>query len=71
MLLGKHWLKYAKVTHDYSNNVIIVQGNGTFITILVNWKFGVKTKKPQVFVCYDLLERLTYEEEDLKFEIEP
>jgi hypothetical protein len=32
---------------------------------------GAKTKRPQVFVCYDLMEGLTDEEEDLIFEIEP
>jgi hypothetical protein len=31
---------------------------------------GVETKRPQVFVCYDLLEVLTNEEEDLIFKIE-
>jgi hypothetical protein len=28
MLLGRPWLKDAKVTHDWGNKVIIVQGNG-------------------------------------------
>jgi glycerol-3-phosphate responsive antiterminator len=50
--------------------VIIVQGNGTFKTILVNKKLGVETKKPQIFICYDLMEGLT-NEENLIFEIEP
>jgi len=69
MLLGMPWFKDAKVTHEWGNNVIIVQGNGTFITILVNRKLGIETKKPQVLICYDLLERLTNEEEDMIFEI--
>jgi hypothetical protein len=47
--------------------VIIVQGNGIIKTILVNKKLGAKTKRPQVLVCYDLLEGLTNEEEDLNF----
>ncbi len=29
MLLGKLWLRDAKVTHDWNNNVITIQGNGT------------------------------------------
>jgi len=69
MLLGTPWFKDAKVTHDWGNNVIIVQGNGTFITILVNRKLRIETKKPQVLICYDLLKRLTNEEEDMIFEI--
>ncbi len=69
MLLGRPWLKNAKVTHDWGNNVIIVQGNGIVKTISINKKLGVKTRRLQVLICYDLLEGLTYEEEDLIFEI--
>jgi len=29
MLLERLWFKDAKVTHDWGNNVVIVQGNGT------------------------------------------
>ncbi len=32
---------------------------------------GVETRRPQVLVCYDLMEGLTYEEEDLIFETKP
>ncbi len=70
MLLGRPWLKDAKVTHDWGNNVITIQHNGIVKTISDNKKLGVKTKRPQVFVCYDLLEQLTDEEEDVIFEIE-
>ncbi len=55
MLLGRPWLRYAKVTH-VRNNVIIVQGNGIIKTILINKKLGAETRRPQIFVCYDLLE---------------
>ncbi len=34
-------------------------------------KLGAKTKRPQVLVCYHLMEGLTNEEEDLIFEIKP
>jgi hypothetical protein len=51
--------------------VIIIQGNGTIKTISINKKLGVETKRPQVFVWYDLMEGLTDEEEDLIFEIKP
>jgi hypothetical protein len=56
MLLGRPWLRDAKVTHDWGNNVIIVQGNGTIVTISVNKKLGAKTRTLQIFVCYDLME---------------
>jgi hypothetical protein len=31
---------------------------------------GAKTRRPQVLVCYDLLKGLTYEKEDMIFDIE-
>ncbi len=71
MLLGRPWLRDAKVTHDGGNNVIIVQGNGIIRTISINKKLGVEIRRPQVFVCYDLLEGLIDEEEDLIFVTKP
>ncbi len=71
MLLGRPWLRDAKVTHDWGNNVITIQHNGIVKTISDNKKLGVKTKRPQIIVYYDLLEGLTYEEEDVIFEIKP
>jgi hypothetical protein len=68
MLLGRPWFRDVKVTHDWGNNVIIVQGNGIFRTISANRKLGAKSKRPQLLAYYDLMERLTYEEEDLIFE---
>jgi hypothetical protein len=50
MLLGRPWLRYAKVTHDWGNNVIIVQGNGTVKIILINKKLEAKTRRPQ-YLC--------------------
>jgi hypothetical protein len=68
MLLKRPWLRVAKVTHDWGNNVIIVQSNGIIKKISVNKKLIVKTIRPQVLVCYDLMERLTDKEEDIIFE---
>jgi hypothetical protein len=68
MLRGKPWLRDAKVTHDWGNNVISVQGNGTIRTISVNKKLGTETRRPQVLVCHKLMEGLIDEEEDLIFE---
>ncbi len=52
MLLGRPWLRDAKVTHDWGNNVITIQGNGTTKTISIKKKLGVDTRRPQVLVCY-------------------
>jgi hypothetical protein len=71
MLPRRPWFKDAKVTHDWGNNLIIVQGNGIIITILVNRKLGIETRRPQVLVCYDLMEGLINEEEYLIFETKP
>jgi hypothetical protein len=68
ILPGKPWLKDAKVTHDWGNDVIRVQGNGMVRTISVNKKLGIETRRPQVLVCYNLMEWLIDEEEDLIFE---
>ncbi len=57
MLLGRPWLKDAKFTHNWGDNVITIQGNGIVETISVNRKLGAKTRRPQVLVCYDLMER--------------
>jgi hypothetical protein len=40
-------------------------------TISVSRKLGIETRRPQVLVCYDLMEGLINEEEDLIFETEP
>ncbi len=56
MLLGRPWLKDVKGTHDQGNNVITIQGNGIVKTISIHNKLGVETKRPQVLVCYELLE---------------
>jgi hypothetical protein len=68
MLLGKPWFINAKVTHDCGNNVNTIQGNGTIRTITINKKLRVETRRPQVHVCYELMQGLTSEEEDLIFE---
>jgi hypothetical protein len=40
MLLGKPWFRDAKVTHDWGNNMTIIKGDGTIITISFNKKLG-------------------------------
>ncbi len=50
--------------------MITIQCNGTIRIILVNKNLGVETKRPQILVCYDMMEGLIDEEEDLIFETE-
>jgi hypothetical protein len=40
MLLGRPWLRDAKVAHDWGRNIVTIQGNGTIQTIMVNKTFG-------------------------------
>jgi hypothetical protein len=44
MLLGRLWLKDAKVSHNWGTNTITIQGTSTLKTILVTKKLYVQTK---------------------------
>ncbi len=46
MLLGHLWLRDVKVSHDWGNNAIIIQGINTITTIHVTKKLGTPTKHP-------------------------
>ncbi len=63
MLLWRPWFIDAKDTHDWGNNVIIVQINGVVRIILVNKKLGIEIRRPQILVCDDLMEGLMDSEE--------
>jgi len=67
MLLGCPWLKDAKLSHDWGNNIIIIQRNGTIRTIPVTKKLGAPTKRLKTLVCYDFHFGISNEEEDLMF----
>ncbi len=45
MLLGKPWLKDAKMAHDWGSNNITIQGNGTIKTITVTKHLGGEVKR--------------------------
>jgi len=47
MLQRRPWFRNAKITHDWGNNVITIQGNGIIRTILVNKKWEQKPKDPK------------------------
>ncbi len=53
MLLGCPWLRDVKVSHDWGNNIVIIEGADIVRTIPIAKKFGAPTKCPKVFVCYD------------------
>ncbi len=57
--------------HDWGNNIIIIQGNGTIRTIPVTKKLGAPTKCLKTLVCYGFHFRISNDEEDLMFATEP
>ncbi len=46
MLLGRPWLWDAKVAHDWGNNIVTIQENGTIITIILTKHLGGEIKRP-------------------------
>jgi hypothetical protein len=53
MLLGRPWFKDAKITRDWGNNMITIQGNGIVRTIVVTKHLGTNLKRPKVLLCFD------------------
>jgi hypothetical protein len=53
MLLGKPWLRDIKVEHDWGNNIVTIQGNGTIRTITVAKHLGSEVRRLEVLLCYD------------------
>jgi hypothetical protein len=53
MLLGRPWLKDAKITHDWGNNTMTIQGNGLVRTIVVIKHLGEEVMRPKMLLCYD------------------
>ncbi len=49
MLLGRPWLRDAKVAHDWGSNIVTIQGNGTVRIITVTKHLGGEVKKLEVF----------------------
>jgi hypothetical protein len=71
MFLSCPWLKDTKVSHDWGNDTIIIQGTNIIRTTFVTKKFGAPTKHPKVLICYGFHSRIFDKEEDLMFIIEP
>jgi hypothetical protein len=66
-LLGCPWLRDVKVSHDWGNNTITIQGVNIIRTIHVIKKLGALTNHPKVLVCYDFHFGIFNKEEDLMF----
>ncbi len=70
-LLGRPWLRDAKVAHDWGSNIFTIQGNGIVRTIIVTKHLGGGVRKPEVLLCYDYQNGIIDEKEDIIFVIKP
>ncbi len=59
------------MAHDWGNNIVTIQGNGTIQTITVTKHLGNEIRRPKVLLCYNYQNGITDEEEDIIFVIEP
>ncbi len=71
MLLGRPWLRDVKVAHDWGNNIVTIQGNGTVRIIIITKHLGSEVRRQEVLLCYDYHNGITDEDEDIIFAIEP
>jgi hypothetical protein len=69
MLLGKPWLRDAKVARDWGSNIVTIQRNVTIRTITITKHLGGEITKLKNLVCYDYQNGIIYDEEDIIFVI--
>ncbi len=67
VLLSQRWLRNPHVIHDRGNNLITIESNGMMQTIVVTKHLDNNTKHLKVLLCYDLMEGITNEEEEILF----
>jgi len=53
MLLGRFWLKDVKMSHDWGNITITIQGTGIVRTIPITKKLKAPTKHSKMSIWYD------------------
>jgi hypothetical protein len=70
MLLGRPWLKDAKVAHDWGNNIITIQRNGIVRTFIVTKHLEGEVRRLKMLLCYDYQNGII-DEEDIIFATEP
>ncbi len=46
MLLGRPWLRDVKVAHDWGSNIVVIQRNGTVLTIIITKHLGSEVRRP-------------------------
>ncbi len=71
LLLGRPWLRDAKVAHDWGSNTITIQGNGIVKIITITKHLRSELRKQEVLFYYDYQNDITNEEEDIIFVTKP
>ena len=71
MLLGRPWLRNAKVIHDWANDQVQIMGNGTIKIVKMNCQLGYEAVTPHALVCYNFAEGITDDEETILFAAYP
>ncbi len=56
-------MKDVKVTHDWGNDIVIIQGNGRVRIITITKHLGGEVRRPNVLLCYDYQNVITIEED--------
>ena len=71
MLLGRPWLRNAKVIHDWANDQVQIMGNGIVKTMKINRQLGYEAVTPHALVCYNFAEGITDDEETIPLAADP
>jgi len=71
MLFGCPWLHKTKVTDDWGNNMITIEGNGIMHIIVVTKHFDGNMKWPIIFLYYNSIDGVIDEEEDVLLATNP
>jgi hypothetical protein len=65
MLLKHPGLHNVKVTHDWGNNLITIEGNNIVWTIIIMKHLDGNIKWPEVLLWYDIMNGVTYKKEEV------
>ena len=71
MLLGRPWLRNAKVIHDWANDQVQIMGNGTIKIVKINRQLGYEAVTPHALVYYNFAEGITDDEETILLVADP
>ena len=71
MLLGRPWLRNAKVIYDWANDQVQIMGNGTVKTVKINRQLRYEAVTPHALVCYNFAEGITDDKETILLAAEP